>query len=76
MKKVKTSVGALLRGAVLLSPGLIAAMFFWHHAPALISILAAVAVELICLVVWAFAVALITTYRADKADKDPLPGIE
>ena len=45
MKKVKIIVGAILRGALLVAPGAAFGWWAWSKAPALIAILAAVAVE-------------------------------
>ena len=54
MKKVKIIVGAILRCALLLAPGVAFGWWAWCKAPALIAILAAVGVETLFLFVFSF----------------------
>lgn len=54
MKKVKIIVSAILRGALLVAPGVAFGWWAWNKAMALIAILAAVGVETLFLFVFSF----------------------
>lgn len=64
MKKIKVIVAAILRGAIILIPGAAFLHWAWTKVPAMFSILAAVGVETLYLLLFAFMVALV------KAAKD------
>lgn len=54
MKKVKFIVAAIIRGTLLLAPGVLFGWWAWSKAAALIAILAAVGVETLFLFVFSF----------------------
>lgn len=56
MKKVKIIVGAILRGALLVAPGVALGWWAWNKTMALIAILAAVGVETLFLFAFSFIV--------------------
>ena len=63
MKKVKIIVGAILRGALLVAPGVDFGWWAWNKAMALIAILAAVGVEPLFLFVFSFITVAIKARR-------------
>ena len=63
MKKVKIIVGAILRGALLVAPGVAFGWWAWNKAMALIAILAAVGVETLFLFVFSFITVAIKARR-------------
>lgn len=54
MKRIKIIVAAIVRGALLISPGTAFAVWQWGKVSALINILAAVGLETVFLLVFAF----------------------
>ena len=54
MKKLKIITGAIVRGALLLSPGVAFSIWQWHSTAALINILAAVGLETLLLLAIVF----------------------
>lgn len=69
MKKIKIIVSAILRGALLLTPGAAFSWWAWGKAPALISILATVGVEAVFLFIFAFIVVAIRAAKDLKEKK-------
>ena len=63
MKKVKIIVGAILRGALLVAPGVAFGWWAWNKAMALIAILAAVGVETLFLFVFSFITGAVQARR-------------
>lgn len=63
MKKVKIIVGAILRGALLVAPGVAFGWWAWNKAMMLIAILAAVGVETLFLFVFSFITVAIKARR-------------
>lgn len=75
MKKIKFIVAAIIRGTLLLTPGVAFAIWQWSKVSALVNILAAVGLESIFLFLFAFLkVALDVAQKrvaaADNADTD------
>lgn len=70
MKKIKIIVGAILRGALVIAPGIASGWWFWGKAPALIAILAAVGVEFLWLIVYAFFTVALQTWRNRKTENE------
>lgn len=66
MKKIKIIVGAILRGALVVAPGIASAWWAWGKAPALIAILAAVGIEFLWLLVFSFFTVAVQTWRNRK----------
>lgn len=66
MKKIKIIVGAILRSALVIAPGIASGWWFWGKAPALIAILAAVGVEFLWLLVFSFLTIAVQTWRNHK----------
>lgn len=54
MKKIKIIVAAIVRGVLLISPGVAFALWQWGKVPALINILAAIGLETMFLLIFAF----------------------
>lgn len=54
MKKLRIFVAAVIRGALLLSPGVAFSIWQWHSTTALINILAAVGLETLFLLAFVF----------------------
>ena len=54
MKKIRIIVAAIVRGALLVSPGTAFAIWQWGKVSALVNILAAVGLETVFLLVFAF----------------------
>lgn len=69
MKKIKIIVSAILRGALLLTPGAAFSWWSWGKAPALISILASLGVEALFLFIFAFIVMAIRATKDLKEKK-------
>lgn len=70
MKKIKVIVGAILRGALLLAPGVGAGFYFWGKAPAFIAILATLGLEAVVLFLWSIITVTVQTYRDEKKKKE------
>lgn len=71
MKKIKFIVAAILRGTLLLAPGVAFAIWQWDKVSALVNILAAVGLEAIFLFLFAFLkVALDVADKRIAADDD------
>lgn len=70
MKKIKIIVSAILRGSLLLTPGVAFSWWAWGKAPALISILASVGVEAVFLFIFAFIVVAIKAAKDMKKKKE------
>lgn len=68
MKKLRIIVGAILRGALLVAPGVAFGWWAWSSAPALIAILAAVGAETLFLFVFSF-IAVAIQARSDLQSK-------
>ena len=68
MQKVKIIVGALLRFALLVAPGVAFGWWAWNKAMALIAILASVGVETLFLFVFSF-IAVTVQARSDLRRK-------
>lgn len=69
MKKIKIIVSAILRGAILLTPGVAFSWWAWGKVPALISILASAGVEAVFLFIFAFIVVAIRAAKDLKEKK-------
>lgn len=69
MKKVKIIMGAILRGALLLTPGAAFGWWAWLNAMPLIAILAAVGVETLFLFVFSFITVAVQARRDLKHKK-------
>lgn len=69
MKKLKVLTGAIVRGALLLSPGVIWTIWQWHSTPALINFLAAVGVETLFLLAFTFVAVSIQAYKKTREAK-------
>lgn len=69
MKKLKTIAAAIVRAALLLSPGIAFAVWCWQMLHPVINILAAVGLETLFLLVFVFISVTVQAYKADKAEK-------
>lgn len=68
MKRIKIIVAAIVRGALLLTPGTVFAVWQWGKVSALVNILAAVGLETLFLFVFSFFTVAYHTAR-DEARK-------
>lgn len=69
MKKLRIFAAAVIRGALLLTPGVAFSIWQWHSTTALINILAAVGLETLFLLVFVFITVTIQAYRAEKKSR-------
>ncbi|MDE6243764.1 MAG: hypothetical protein K2M14_07125 [Muribaculaceae bacterium] len=69
MNKIKIIVSAILRGALLLTPGAAFCWWAWSKAPAIISVLATVGTEAMFLFIYAFIVVAIRAAKDLKNKK-------
>lgn len=70
MKKLKIFVNAILRGALFLAPGIGLAIRYWHSAPPMINILAAIGVESICGILLTFYIAIRAQLHSRRQSTD------
>ncbi len=68
MKRIKIIVAAILRGALLLTPGVAFAVWQWGKMSALVNILAALGLETLFLIAFTFFTVIIHAAR-DEARK-------
>lgn len=73
MKKIKIIVAAILRGALLLSPGVVFYLWQWGKVSALVNILAAIGLESLFLMIFSFIAVAINVAR-EKAGKRAASG--
>lgn len=66
MRKLKTIAAAIVRAALLLSPGIGFAFWFWQMLDPIINILAAVGFETLFLLVFVFISVTIQAYKTEK----------
>lgn len=77
MKKLKVLASAILRGAIIVAPGIAFGAWAWGKAMALISILAAVGVEAVWLLMLVLPVALIEARKGKKpAIEEDVPEVD
>ena len=69
MKKLKTIAAAIVRAALLLSPGIAFAVWCWPMLDPLINILAAVGLETLFLLVFMFISVTVQAFKLQKAEK-------
>ena len=68
MKKLKVIAAAIVRGALILSPGVAYLWWQWGKVAAMVAILAAIGLEALCCIVIAFAALVIQVWRQQKTD--------
>ena len=66
MKKVKFIAGAILRGVLFLSPGIISYLIVFSNYPVLVNIMSSIGVEFLALVVFSFFSILAQAIRDQK----------
>lgn len=69
MKQIKIIVSAIIRGALLLTPGAAFSWWAWGKAPAIISVFATVGTEAMFLFIYAFIVVAIRAAKDLKNKK-------
>jgi EamA domain-containing membrane protein RarD len=72
MKKVKAIMGAVVRSALLLSPGVGFGFYAWNKATALISVMSALGLETIFLIAFSLAIVTRQVIRDKKNAADAL----
>lgn len=73
MKKIRIIVAAIVRGALLIAPGMAFAVWQWGKVSALINILAAVGLETAFLLVFSFIVVAIRVARNEAKKRAAMP---
>lgn len=76
MKKLKTIAAAIVRAALLLSPGIGFAFWCWPMLDPIINILASVGLETLFLLVFVFITVTMQAEKAEKAEKAALKNEE
>lgn len=69
MKKLRIFAAAVIRGSLLLTPGVAFSIWQWHSTTALINILAAVGLETLFLLVFVFITVTVQAYKAEKKSR-------
>lgn len=69
MKKIKIIVGAIMRTAFIIAPGVAFGWWFWDAVPAIIDLLAAVGLEAFWLLLFSFISVFVQTWKERKNPK-------
>lgn len=66
MKKIRFIIAGIIRGTLVLLPGLLCLWWLWAKVTALVAILASVGLETLWLIVLSFAVLTVQAWREHK----------
>lgn len=72
MKKLKIIVAAIIRGALILSPGAAYLWWLWGKVAASVAILAAVGLETLWLIAFSFIVLFVQAWRDRKKEAESI----